>query len=75
MKRPLIALLFCLLLAPSAPVEAAIADTLEAMTEKVIGNTDAPITMIEYASLTCGHCANFHNNILPASKKTFHRYR
>ena len=71
MKRPLTALLFCLLLAPSSPVEAAIADTLEAMTEKVIGNTDAPITMIEYASLTCGHCANFHNNILPALKKRF----
>ncbi|SNY92422.1 Protein-disulfide isomerase [Cohaesibacter sp. ES.047] len=26
----------------------------------VLGQDDAPITVIEYFSLTCGHCANFH---------------
>ncbi|MBC6444866.1 MAG: DsbA family protein [Alphaproteobacteria bacterium GM202ARS2] len=75
MKRPLTAItfsaLFCLLLVPRTPAEAAIADTLEAMTEKVMGSTDAPVTLIEYASLTCGHCANFHNNVLPALKKRY----
>ena len=28
--------------------------------DKVLGNKDVKITIIEYASLSCGHCANFH---------------
>ena len=31
----------------------------------VIGDLDAPITIIEYASLSCSHCAAFHVNKLP----------
>ena len=31
----------------------------------VIGETNAPITIIEYASLSCSHCADFHLNTLP----------
>ena len=31
----------------------------------VIGDKNAPITIIEYASLSCIHCANFHQNTLP----------
>ena len=30
----------------------------------VIGDKDAPITIIEYASMSCSHCAYFHNNTL-----------
>ena len=30
-----------------------------------IGSTDAPITIIEYRSLTCSHCADFANNVFP----------
>lgn len=30
-----------------------------------IGSNDAPITIIEYASLSCSHCADFHINTLP----------
>ena len=30
----------------------------------VIGDKNAPVTIIEYASLSCSHCANFHNNTL-----------
>ena len=29
------------------------------------GNPEAPVTVIEYASLTCNHCANFAVNTLP----------
>ena len=29
--------------------------------EQVLGNPNAPVTIIEYASLTCPHCAQFHN--------------
>ena len=37
----------------------------------VIGNVDAPITIIEYASMSCRHCANFHNITLPDLKKEY----
>jgi protein-disulfide isomerase len=33
--------------------------------DKIKGSADAPVTVIEYASLTCGHCASFHANTLP----------
>jgi protein-disulfide isomerase len=32
--------------------------------EIVMGNPDAPVTLIEYASYTCPHCATFHANVL-----------
>ncbi len=27
-----------------------------------LGDVNAPVKMIEYASFTCGHCGNFHND-------------
>ncbi len=39
--------------------------------EFVLGTADAPITIVEYASLTCPHCARFHSDTLPALKKEF----
>ncbi len=35
------------------------------------GDKDAPVTVIEYASMTCPHCANFSTNIFPKVKKKF----
>ncbi len=32
---------------------------------------DAPLVLIEYASLTCPHCARFHNEVLPRIKAEF----
>jgi protein-disulfide isomerase len=37
--------------------------------DRVLGNPDAPITIVEYASLTCPHCAHFANEVLPELKK------
>ena len=37
--------------------------------DHVLGDPNAPITMIEYASFTCPHCAHFHTQILPEVKK------
>lgn len=37
--------------------------------DRIVGNPDAPITIIEYASLTCPHCANFHANTYPKLKE------
>ena len=35
----------------------------------VLGDPEAPNTLVEYASLSCIHCANFHNEKLPKIKK------
>jgi len=37
--------------------------------DHVLGDPKAPITVIEYASFTCPHCAHFHTQILPELKK------
>lgn len=39
--------------------------------DMVIGKADAPVTVIEYASMTCPHCASFHIEILPKLKSTY----
>lgn len=44
-------------------------DVQDAMLDRVLGNLDAPITIIEYASMTCPHCAHFHTNMLPEIKR------
>ncbi len=31
----------------------------------IFGSTNAPVEVIEYMSLTCSHCADFHNETLP----------
>jgi len=37
----------------------------------VIGDESAPITIIEYASLSCSHCADFHTNTLEKLKEEY----
>ena len=39
--------------------------------EHVLGDPDAPITIIEYSSLTCPHCASFHKDTLPKLKQAW----
>jgi len=39
--------------------------------EMAMGDENAPITMIEYASFTCPHCANFHKNTFPQLKADY----
>lgn len=39
--------------------------------EKVLGPADAPVTVVEYASFSCPHCAHFHNNIFDQFKVAF----
>ena len=52
-------------------VDARIVDTIEALKEKKIGVESANIEIIEFASLTCGHCAKFHNEVFPKIKEEF----
>ena len=39
--------------------------------EFFLGNKDAKIVVIEYASMTCIHCANFHKQVYPKIKKNY----
>ena len=54
------------LLAQSPP-----ADLQPAPTDHVLGKPDAPVTIVEYASMTCPHCASFHSDVLPELKKKY----
>lgn len=42
-----------------------------AIPDKVLGSADAKVTVIEYASPTCPHCAAFHNDVYPAFKTEY----
>ena len=37
--------------------------------DRVLGNPNAPITIVEYASMTCPHCAHFAADVLPGLKE------
>jgi protein-disulfide isomerase len=39
--------------------------------EIVIGKADAPVTIVEYASLTCPHCRKFHKEVYPDLKREY----
>ncbi len=36
-----------------------------------LGNEDAPVTIVEYSSMTCPHCATFHSEVMPDLKKKY----
>ena len=42
-----------------------------ALPDQVLGSKDAPVTIIEYASMTCPHCANFSKVTYPELKKRY----
>lgn len=39
--------------------------------DMMIGNPDAKVTIVEYASYTCPHCASFHNGTFKDLKKNY----
>jgi protein-disulfide isomerase len=39
--------------------------------DRIMGSADAPLTIIEYSSLTCPHCAALHKEALPSIKETW----
>lgn len=59
--------------APASTGTVDMAKLLEAGTleEKVLGEENAPVTIVEYASMTCSHCASFHANTYPALKEKY----
>tara|TARA_B100001115_G_C15709743_1_gene344633 strand:- start:150 stop:725 length:576 start_codon:yes stop_codon:yes gene_type:complete len=62
MKKILLTIIFFLISSAS----------LNAEVKRIIsGNKNAKITIIAYESLTCSHCADFHNEVYPQLKKDY----
>ncbi len=47
------------------------AAALPEVPELVLGAADAPVTITEYASYTCPHCANFHETVFKPLKADY----
>ncbi len=39
--------------------------------EMALGKATAPVTIVQYASMTCPHCRNFHKTTFPQFKKEY----
>jgi protein-disulfide isomerase len=37
----------------------------------VLGDPSSPVTLIEYASMSCGHCSEFHRTVFPKLKADY----
>ncbi len=55
----------------AAPTQAAAPAAESPLPDMAIGKADAPVTIIEYSSLSCPHCAAFHKEVLPALKSEY----
>ena len=71
-------LLVGLLLLGSGPLRASAQDldpqqlaAPASLPERTVGEASAPVTVIEYASLSCHHCARFHTRTWPALKTKY----
>jgi protein-disulfide isomerase len=64
---------FGLMTQPAFAQTASQAELLQpsALPEMVQGSDKAPVTIIEYASMTCGHCATFHKDTYPTLKSKY----
>ena len=67
------ALALALVAVPAAMAQEAATEETTAVSvdDVVLVVEDAPLTIVEYASLTCGHCANFHANVFPDLKSEY----
>ena len=61
-----ISIILSLLLINAKAAENSILDVKD--NDFYIGEENAPITIIEYASMSCSHCADFHNDTLAELK-------
>ncbi|MEO1748177.1 MAG: thioredoxin domain-containing protein, partial [Pseudomonadota bacterium] len=56
---------------PSGSVDMEALLAANALPDMVKGDENAPITVVEYASMTCGFCALFHNDVWPTIKENY----
>lgn len=58
-------------LRPGTPVGRAHAQDTPEIAEMMLGDPQAPVEVIEYASFTCPHCARFHQTVFPKIKSGY----
>ncbi len=57
--------------APEGTVDVAKLMAPQALPDIIIGKADAPVTIVEYASMTCSHCRDFHSETYPKIKADY----
>lgn len=57
--------------AQSADAAKVMAPAATPLPQKALGSADAPVTVVEYASMTCSHCADFHTRVFPELKTKY----
>ena len=70
-RRQFAALSLSLVLPLALPISGARAQAAEPLEDVVLGDPDAPVEIIEYASMTCPHCASFHNTTFKELKAEY----
>lgn len=56
------------------PTEVPVEDlmkTVDGLPDVALGPADAKVAVVEYASMTCGHCAKFHKDVFPQIKTKY----
>ncbi len=61
----------CLLIVGSYAAKKEDKAPIKPLAEMCMGSPKAPVTVIDYSSLTCGHCAEFHKDVLPLIEKNY----
>jgi protein-disulfide isomerase len=59
--------------APAPPQTVSVEELMSPgpLPDHVLGAAEAPVTIVEYASMTCPHCAAFHETTYPELKKRY----
>ena len=70
-RRRLLALVAALPVAAALPAAAQTETAPGVLGDIVLGDPGAPVTVIEYASMTCPHCADFHTDTFPALREKY----
>ena len=69
MRLSILSVVVAILLA-ATPAAARVSND-QALAERIEGNPKATVTLVEYASLTCTHCAEFQKEVLPELRKKY----
>lgn len=56
---------------PIAPIDSQAINNPDGIADRPLGGVNATVTLIEYVSPTCPHCATFHVTVLPRLKETY----
>jgi len=58
----------------SGPTEIPVEDLMkpvDGLADVALGPAEAKVTIVEYASMTCGHCSHFHKDVFPKIKEKY----